>query len=56
MRARYRYLDLRRTALSDNLKKRSRVAHIVRNVLHEHGNTLLISIVRDGLIPPVRFC
>lgn len=36
LRARYRYLDLRRTALSDNLKKRSRVAHIVRNVLHEH--------------------
>ncbi|KAF8897296.1 hypothetical protein BD779DRAFT_1490101 [Infundibulicybe gibba] len=36
LRARYRYLDLRRTALSNNLKKRSQVAHIVRNVLHEH--------------------
>jgi aspartyl-tRNA synthetase len=37
LRARYRYLDLRRTALSDNLRKRSRVAQIVRSVLHEHG-------------------
>jgi len=37
LRARYRYLDLRRTALADNLKKRSRVAQIVRSVLHERG-------------------
>ena len=37
MRARYRYLDLRRTALSSNLKKRSRVAQIVRNILHDQG-------------------
>jgi len=36
LRARYRYLDLRRTALSDNLKKRSRVAHIVRGLLFDH--------------------
>ncbi|KAF9468951.1 hypothetical protein BDZ94DRAFT_1304095 [Collybia nuda] len=35
LRARYRYLDLRRTILSDNLKKRSQVAQIVRNVLHD---------------------
>ncbi|CAA7260176.1 unnamed protein product [Cyclocybe aegerita] len=34
LRARYRYLDLRRSALSENIKKRSQVAHIVRNVLH----------------------
>lgn len=37
IRARYRYLDLRRTALSDNLRKRSQVAHIVRNVLYDQG-------------------
>ncbi|RDB23225.1 Aspartate--tRNA ligase, mitochondrial [Hypsizygus marmoreus] len=37
LRARYRYLDLRRTALSDNLKKRSKVAQIARNVLHDQG-------------------
>ncbi|KAF8204946.1 aspartyl-tRNA synthetase [Pholiota molesta] len=39
LRARYRYLDLRRTALSDNIKKRSRVAHIIRNVLHDQDFT-----------------
>ncbi|KAF8164981.1 tRNA synthetases class II-domain-containing protein [Crassisporium funariophilum] len=39
LRARYRYLDLRRTALSDNIKKRSRVAHIVRSVLDDQGFT-----------------
>ena len=37
LRARYRYLDLRRTALSNNLKKRSRVAQLVRSLLHDHG-------------------
>jgi len=35
LRARYRYLDLRRSALSDNLRKRSQVARVVRNVLYE---------------------
>ncbi|KAG6911637.1 hypothetical protein DXG01_007887 [Tephrocybe rancida] len=35
LRARYRYLDLRRTSLSENLKKRSKVAQIVREVLHQ---------------------
>lgn len=39
LRARFRYLDLRRSALSANLKKRSRVAQIVRNILHEQEFT-----------------
>ncbi|KDR83356.1 hypothetical protein GALMADRAFT_219189 [Galerina marginata CBS 339.88] len=39
LRARYRYLDLRRTALSDNIKKRSQVTHIIRNVLHDQDFT-----------------
>ena len=41
LRARYRYLDLRRTSLSDNIKKRSQVSHIVRCVLHDHGTPTL---------------
>ncbi|KAK7060313.1 aspartate--tRNA ligase msd1 [Paramarasmius palmivorus] len=36
LRLRYRYLDLRRSVLSDNLKKRSRVAHLVRQTLHDN--------------------
>ncbi|KAJ7774320.1 tRNA synthetases class II-domain-containing protein [Mycena maculata] len=39
LRARFRYLDLRRSALSANLRMRSRVAQIVRNILHEQGMT-----------------
>ncbi|KAJ6629211.1 hypothetical protein B0H10DRAFT_2160656 [Mycena sp. CBHHK59/15] len=39
LRARFRYLDLRRSALSANLKKRSRVAQIARDVLHGQGMT-----------------
>ncbi|KAF9563691.1 aspartyl-tRNA synthetase [Agrocybe pediades] len=39
LRARYRYLDLRRTALSDNIKKRSKVMHIIRNELHDQDFT-----------------
>ncbi|KZT12950.1 uncharacterized protein LAESUDRAFT_22275 [Laetiporus sulphureus 93-53] len=39
LRLRYRYLDLRRDALSSNLKKRSEVAHIIRTVLHEQDFT-----------------
>ncbi|KAF5388193.1 hypothetical protein D9615_000192 [Tricholomella constricta] len=35
LRARYRYLDLRRSALSENLKKRSQVTQIIRSILHE---------------------
>ncbi|KAJ7283865.1 hypothetical protein C8J57DRAFT_1677364 [Mycena rebaudengoi] len=35
LRARFRYLDLRRSALSANLRKRSRVAQIVRTILHQ---------------------
>jgi aspartyl-tRNA synthetase len=37
LRARYRYLDLRRPALADNIRKRARVAHTIRSVLHEQG-------------------
>ncbi|KAJ7179338.1 hypothetical protein C8R46DRAFT_1211911 [Mycena filopes] len=37
LRARFRYLDLRRSALSANLRTRSRVAQTVRNILHEQG-------------------
>lgn len=36
-RLRYRYLDLRRSALSGNLQKRSKVAHLIRTALHDHG-------------------
>ncbi|KAG2013916.1 aspartyl-tRNA synthetase [Coprinopsis cinerea AmutBmut pab1-1] len=39
LRARYRFLDLRRTALSSNIKKRSKVAHIIRSTLHDQGFT-----------------
>ncbi|KAI9448301.1 tRNA synthetases class II-domain-containing protein [Lactarius indigo] len=35
LRSQYRYLDLRRPELSDNLRKRSKVAHIVRSVLNQ---------------------
>ncbi|KAF8271780.1 hypothetical protein EI94DRAFT_1770283 [Lactarius quietus] len=35
LRSQYRYLDLRRPELSDNLRKRSKVAHIVRSVLDQ---------------------
>lgn len=36
-RLRYRYLDLRRSVLSRNLQKRSKVAHLIRTTLHDHG-------------------
>ncbi|TFK76130.1 hypothetical protein BDN72DRAFT_810172 [Pluteus cervinus] len=36
VRSRYRYLDLRRTLLSDNLKKRHQVARIVRHTFESH--------------------
>ncbi|KAI0347317.1 hypothetical protein BDW22DRAFT_1387456 [Trametopsis cervina] len=36
-RLRYRYLDLRRSILSSNLQKRSRVAHIIRSTLYDHS-------------------
>ncbi|KAK1228908.1 aspartate--tRNA ligase msd1 [Marasmius sp. AFHP31] len=35
LRLKYRYLDLRRSALTQNLAKRSKVARLVRNLLHE---------------------
>jgi aspartyl-tRNA synthetase len=37
LRARFRYLDLRRTALADNIRKRSQVARIIRDTLHDDG-------------------
>lgn len=37
IRARYRYLDLRRPSLAQNLKKRSDVAKIIRQVLYDNG-------------------
>ncbi|HVT45522.1 MAG TPA: aspartate--tRNA ligase [Thermoanaerobaculia bacterium] len=36
-RLRYRYLDLRRPSLAENLVLRARVAHQVRDYLHRHG-------------------
>lgn len=39
LRAQHRYLDLRRQDLADNLKTRSKVAHIIRNYLHDQGFT-----------------
>lgn len=37
LRARFRYLDLRRTALADNIRKRSQVSRIIRDTLHDDG-------------------
>jgi aspartyl-tRNA synthetase len=37
LRAQYRYLDLRRAELANNLKTRSKVGHIVRCHLYEQG-------------------
>ncbi|KAJ7937263.1 hypothetical protein B0H13DRAFT_2302978 [Mycena leptocephala] len=54
LRARFRYLDLRRSALSANLKTRSRVAQIVRNILHEQGMPVhhcFIPGAREFLVP-----
>ncbi|KAK4683653.1 aspartyl-tRNA synthetase, partial [Tremellales sp. Uapishka_1] len=39
LRAQYRYLDLRRTELADNLQIRSRVGHLIRCQLHDQGFT-----------------
>lgn len=39
LRARFRYLDLRRRALGDNIRRRSRVAHAARCLLHELGTS-----------------
>jgi aspartyl-tRNA synthetase len=37
IRAQHRYLDLRREALAQNIKTRSKAAHIVRNYLFNQG-------------------
>ncbi|KAI0721832.1 tRNA synthetases class II-domain-containing protein [Cerioporus squamosus] len=39
LRLNYRYLDLRRSELMENLKKRSDVAFLVRSTLHDEGFT-----------------
>ncbi|GMK58926.1 hypothetical protein CspeluHIS016_0603680 [Cutaneotrichosporon spelunceum] len=39
LRAEYRFLDLRRNALAQNLRLRSDVAHLTRNYLHDKGFT-----------------
>ncbi|KAI9635996.1 uncharacterized protein MKK02DRAFT_44694 [Dioszegia hungarica] len=39
LRAQYRFLDLRRKELANNIKLRSQVAHIARNYFHEQGFT-----------------
>jgi aspartyl-tRNA synthetase len=40
LRAQHRYLDLRRADLAENLKIRSKVAHTIRNYLHDQGGWL----------------
>ncbi|SNX88094.1 related to aspartate--tRNA ligase, mitochondrial [Melanopsichium pennsylvanicum] len=37
LRARYRYLDLRRPSLAENIRLRSRITHAVRNHLYDEG-------------------
>ena len=37
LRARHRYLDLRRKSLSRNIQTRSKVAHLVRDSFNENG-------------------
>ncbi|ETS61543.1 hypothetical protein PaG_04293 [Moesziomyces aphidis] len=37
LRARYRYLDLRRPSLANNIRLRSRITHAVRNHLYDNG-------------------
>lgn len=44
LRAQYRYLDLRRAELAENLKLRSRVAHLIRNYLHGAGELVGVFI------------
>ncbi|KAL7418924.1 aspartate--tRNA ligase msd1 [Cryptotrichosporon argae] len=39
LRAQYRYLDLRRAELANNLQLRSKIAHIIRCHLHDRGFT-----------------
>lgn len=41
IRAQYRYLDLRRKELADNLQTRSKVAHIIRNYLYDQGVSIM---------------
>ena len=53
LRARYRYLDLRRTVLSENIQKRSKVAHTARTVLEQEGtfSTPLSAYDRSQHVP-----
>ena len=49
LRARYRYLDLRRSVLSENLRKRSQVARCVRDILYEQGATLVLLLLHQHI-------
>ena len=40
MRLEYRYLDLRRPSLAQNIKRRSDVAHTIRAVFREEGKCM----------------
>ena len=44
IRAQYRYLDLRRDELAINIRKRSKIARVVRTVLEEHGDVVIVLI------------
>lgn len=49
MRLEYRYLDLRRPSLAQNIKRRSEAAHTIRAVFHEEGeNKPLVVCMTDS--------
>ena len=52
LRARFRYLDLRRSALANNIRQRGRVSRLVRESLHAEGTSDLIAI--NSISPSTR--